>query len=490
MSNRRRSKGLVRKKELIALGIFLSVAGLLLAFIGGFSIINDYLSNASKSLTQTIFPPQKKVATFKKNQRIQIKAQNSKSQTVRAYQNWLGEIQNVHYLSAKNAYRYDVKFDNGKMLKNLSETVIKTGAKPKYANNQIIQLGKEASKDLDGASLMEQRGQAAKIDKSSPNYHDHTGGYKYDVTFDNGVSYTNIHERDLTKIYQVNLKISNSASQNNAVLKAAFAYAKEHPGTVLGLPKGDFKIGTANPDKDYLRLASDTVLRGNQTTLVVEGTAYWFGLATGPGAADGVKNFSMRHVNVRASDLTKGAHFMIMANHGSHWTIANNTFTMVHKAGSHVFDLGSLQNSVFDSNQFIGYAPDLTDKLSLGKDTDLHLYYSEAIQLDAAEKTGMWDASLIKNIDSNYDAYNAEKHLSSNITISNNAFLPYKNAAGKIVAYGATIGQHSSNVGAVTIYNNTFTSTLTRQLGQKDWVFEPIHVHSVAYAAIYDNIIN
>lgn len=56
---------------------------------------------------------------------------------------------------------------------------------------------------------------------------------------------------------------------------------------------------------------------------------------------------------------------MIMADHGTDWHIYDNKFTMVHKRNSHIFDLGSLQNSLFEKNQFIGYAPELVQDQQL-----------------------------------------------------------------------------------------------------------------------------
>ena len=488
MATKRQSKSLVRKQEIIPLLIFVFSAFLLLAFTGGITILTKMVQETSASVTKVIFPPKKKTASFKKNQDVQIKVSSNSS--LAKYGGWIGKIKQVHYLKEKNTYRYDVIFENKKVLKKMKASVIQAKEKAKYQVGEIIQLKKSAETDLDGASLSDYKGTAGKVDNISLNYRSQDGGYKYDITFDDGIKYTNIHERDLSTIYQVKLSADNSASQNNEVLRQAFAYAKDNPGTVLGLPSGEFKIGSQTPEQDYQLLSSDTELRGNKTTLLVEGTAYWFGLATGPGAEDGVKNFTMRNIDVKASDLTKGDHFMIMANHGTNWKIINNSFTMVHKSGSHIFDLGSVQNSVFNGNQFVGYAPDLTNKTNVAEGDDLHLYYAEAIQLDAAENTGMWDANLIKNIDPNYAANNAQRHLSSNIVITNNAFLPYKDSSGKIIAYSASIGQHSSDVGLVSIYNNTFTSSLVKQIAKNDWVLKPIHLQSDYANAIYANTIN
>ena len=82
-------------------------------------------------------------------------------------------------------------------------------------------------------------------------------------------------------------------------LNKLFAYAKQHSGTILSLPNGEFKIGSQTPDKDYITLTSDTEIHGDNTTLLVEGSAYWFAFATGTSASDGVKNFTMRNINIK-----------------------------------------------------------------------------------------------------------------------------------------------------------------------------------------------
>ncbi|MCI5870708.1 MAG: hypothetical protein MRZ78_01635, partial [Streptococcus sp.] len=86
----------------------------------------------------------------------------------------------------------------------------------------------------------------------------------------------------------------------------------------------------------------------------------------------------------------------------------------------------------------------------------------------------------------------SEKQVSSNITVTNNKFLPYIDASGKIVAYSGTIGQHSSQVGYVTVTNNTFESPFVTRFSQSEdlWYFKPIHFPADTVSYISGNTIS
>lgn len=244
-------------------------------------------------------------------------------------------------------------------------------------------------------------------------------------------------------------------------------------------PKGHFKLGTLTPDKDYQVLPSHTSLIGRQTTLLISGSEYWLGLPSGPKAEDGVSDFRMTGLHFKAQNLVKGDKLLIMVDHGKDWFISHNRFTLVHQKGSHVFDLGSLQNSRFSENEFYGYAPDLDSQELFKKDHNLHDFYAEAIQLDASDPNGVWDAGIIKSIQANNHLYNQTRFLCNGISIDHNHFLPYKNEKGNIIAYGASIGQHSSKVGQVSIRHNVFENCIVSQFSPvKSWVLAPIHVLS------------
>ncbi|WP_131542066.1 hypothetical protein [Streptococcus sp. X16XC17] len=236
-------------------------------------------------------------------------------------------------------------------------------------------------------------------------------------------------------------------------------------------------IGSQTLETDYQLLPSDTEILGNETTLKVSGKVRWLGLPTGPEATDGVKNFQMSHMIFEAEDLSKGASFMIMTNHGDDWMIRHNQFIMVQPAGGHVFDLGGLQNSLFEGNAFIGFAPELTNKIPLPTEHG-HDYYAEAIQFDRSSNNGIWDANIIKDVNPEFfNDYNQVAYNSSNITVSNNIFKEYRDVSGNIIAYGPSIGQHqhSSGVTDAYIYHNTFQSPLISRLNSSLWVLQPIH---------------
>ncbi|MGT2637998.1 HlyD family secretion protein [Streptococcus ratti] len=495
MENRRhKRKGLVRKREIIVLAIFVSSAVLLLAATNSFRVLARTLNLKPVGIALPFVSKEaKQKSRYDSGQKVQI----SSGKKLADYQNWIGTIKKVKSTETsqrKLAYSYEIKFDNGRTIKHVRESDLAKTKKSTYHQGQVVKLKSSAKENLKGRSLSDYQTSAGRVDQVSYNHSSAAGGYKYDITFDDGGKVTDIQEGDLETIYQVKLKAENSAAQNNDVLRQAFAYAKEHPGTILGLPSGKFKIGSQTPNKDYLTLASNTEIRGDNTTLLVEGAAYWFALATGPKATDGVKNFTMRNLNIKASDLDKGNHFMIMANHGDHWRVLNNSFTMVHKKGSHVFDMGGLQNSTFKGNQFTGYAPELVNAKQIDANTSLHDYYSEAIQLDASSDNGVWDGGLIKAIDPNYSSHNKEKQLSRNIVVTDNSFVPYYDSKGNIKAYSGSVGQHSSDVGPIKIYNNVFSNTLVGRISvnEKDklWLFKAVHLKLERKGTVYDNDID
>lgn len=318
--------------------------------------------------------------------------------------------------------------------------------------------------------------------------------YSYGANFPNVGQLEQLTAADFIWIKELALREDYSASQNNAILQDALNQAKEQEETRLLFPKGRFLIGSQTPDKDYILLTSNVTLRGQDTTLVVDGSARWFGLATGPGPQDGLSNFAMTDLTIEAKDLKAGNQFILMANHGDNWQISNNRFILVHQISSHIFDLGGVQNATFTGNRFEGYAPELT-AVTTTAGRSPHNFIAEVIQFDASSNNGEWDGGMLKAIDQNYDRYNSEPLISHNITVINNAFLPYINSQGELIAYGGSIGQHSSGVGQVTIINNRFSASLSRRfmdsVPESDrWLYEPIHIMSNAQNTIYDNSID
>lgn len=284
--------------------------------------------------------------------------------------------------------------------------------------------------------------------------------YTYTASFPNFVQMTDLFEADFVSRITLALKEANSPAENDHILRQALDQARENPATRIDFPTGRFAIGSQTPEKDYQMLTSNLDLRGHDTTLVVHGFARWFGLATGPNPTDGLSNFSMSGLTIEAQDLVKGNQFILMANHGQNWRVTNNRFTLVHQLSSHIFDLGGVQDVVFSDNVFEGYAPELTPVTELGHYT-VHNIIAEAIQFDASSDNGQWDGGMLKAIDANYAVNNPRQELSQNITVTGNYFLPYLDQAGNVVAYGASIGQHSSGVGYVTIVDNVFSTTVT-----------------------------
>ena len=486
-------KGLFRPQELIALGVLILAVIILLAATHSFGVIKKDVQGIASHLqigSENLQPK------FQSDEKVQISGQASKSiagKDLTNYQNWIGKVKSddqVDTKDGKSVMTYSIKFSNGDSINGVKESDLSKAPDAKFKKSTTIQVSQSAQTDLDGYDLSDFRLEAAKVMAVDYNYSS-GGGYKYDLSFDDGTKVYNVGESSLNDIYHVGLKESNSASQNNKILEDAFNYAKDNPGTILGLPSGNYTVGSQNPQSEYVTLASDTQIRGDNTKLIVDGTEYWFAFATGPGATDGVQNFTMRDITIQAKDLTKGDHFMIMANHGSNWDIANNTFTMVHKMGSHIFDLGGLQNSTFSGNTFEGYAPELTDKTEMSQVASDHDVYAEAIQFDTSDNKGEWDGKILQGIDPNYSSYNPNKVMTSNISVTGNSFIPYKDKSGKVIAYGASLGQHSGDVSNVVVTGNTFTSTLTSRFHQDtNWMFKPVHFTEASSTSVYGNTTN
>lgn len=413
---------------------------------------------------------------FKKGTQVMLRETGSSD--FENYGTLIGTIETIK--ETEKGFIYKVLFSKNLPSINVEENNLKQ-VSSKYNLGQIIELN--PSTGING------EGEITSITVKSS---DSMGEISYEANFKNVGPVTNITDDDLATIYKVPLESSNSPTDNLKILQKSMEEAKNNNYTILDFPEGSFNIGTATPDKDYILLTSNIELRGNGAKLIIDGTMYWFGLATGTQAIDGVSNFSMHDLNIEAKDLVNGDHFMLMANHGNNWSVYNNSFTLVHKSGSHIFDLGGVQNASFNNNKFIGYAPDLANETKIPEGADQHAYYSEVIQFDNSDNAAVWDAGLIKRIDPDYDTHNAIKYLSSNIVVDNNEFLPYKDSTGRIIAYSGTIGQHSSDVGPVTITNNRFKSSFVTRFSESEtvWFFNPIHLPENTISYISGNTID
>lgn len=316
-----------------------------------------------------------------------------------------------------------------------------------------------------------------------------TMAFRYTVIFEADHMHEQVLLKDLVPVFSIPLREDNTGIENHAIIQQAIERSKAFSAAVIDFPEGAFYIGSHQRDKDYLLLSSHIWFRGNQTTLKVSGAARWFGLATGAMASDGVSDFKMTGFDIRAENLETGSQFLVMANHGQGWHIEGNRFTMVHSLGSHVFDLGGLQDSQFLSNQFIGYAPELTGVETISG-RQPHDFYAEAIQLDVSDASVPWDGGMMAEIDPNYAANSQERLMSQNIVIAYNQFLPYKDDHDNIKAYSASVGQHSSEVGYVAIYQNLFQDSLVKRYqvtGDLSWYFDPILIRSHEQVYIADN---
>ena len=371
----------------------------------------------------------------------------------------------------------------------------------KYKQHQTVEIQGYATHESNGYYLVPHQNWIGTVKAVNKNVNNAVGGWEYHIVYDNGQQNVHVLEQDIRFVYHVNLKATNNRTQNNQALQSAFDYAKAHRDVTLYLPKGDYVIGSSISESqlsphnksEYVTLASNTKLRGNDkgTNLVVDGTMLWFGLPTGQNGVDGVSNLTLDNLHVRAKDERNGNYFMVMLNHGNNILVQRSSFTMVQKQSRHIFDLGGVQNVTFKNNKFVGYAPELTHVHHIPPGIDLHKFYAEAIQLDYANNHGGWDAGMIRRIAPQaYQAHNRNTVLSNNISILYNQFLPfYKD--GRLVAYSSTVGQHSSQVGNVTILGNRFEKTLTSRYHHGSWIMKPIHYMSAGgtRAIVRDNVI-
>ncbi|MGT2783971.1 hypothetical protein [Streptococcus merionis] len=410
---------------------------------------------------------------FAKGQQVIITPEGIESNdTLSPYRNRLARIESFSSQKSgeKESIAYTLNFGHGDIVDGISEEVLSEMA-TSFALNQEVEL-----LDRTGAARVET------IFKEG----DHE---IYSVKLEDGSVVDQLSFQQLAYVYDLPLKAANLPQDNNRLIQEAMDLSSHYSFVVIRFPKGRYRIGSQIPESEYILLRSNVELRGQETELVVEGAARWFGLATGPTGYDGVSHFLMNGLHFTASDLVNGNQFIIMTNHGYGWQIENNRFTMVHKMSSHIFDLGGLQESTFTNNTFEGYAPNLTNETEIGE-RDLHNFYSEAIQLDSSSNQTGWDGGMMRAIDPNYDWTSSIPIMTNHITISHNQFLPYYNAEGKVVAYGATVGQHSSKVGMVSIYGNTFKETLATRFKDKspeNWFLEPIHLQSEMLVDIRDN---
>lgn len=462
------------KRDILILSTLLFIA---LCLIGSYFWLNiSEKSDFVGSLT-TLFS--------KKKQTLELQPQFKKSQMVK-----LSKFENKEYKDIKNkvgiilkstvkddSVTYTVKFSDTQIIKGILESDVSL-VTPAIAFDQKVAYLYGDFNDKGIVTSIEMVPETMDV-------------FRYAVRFSDGRTMSDLDLSELVFLYDVPLRESYGSQDNNQILRETFTLVENYAYSILNFPKGRFKIGSQEPDKDYLILPSNVELNGHDTTLVVSGTAYWFGLATGVESTEGLSQFTMRNLSFEAADLVNGNHFMLMANHGTDWLIEDNRFTMVHQSKSHLFDLGGVYNVVFQRNQFIGFAPDLTSVDKLSEDIDLHAVYSETIQLDSSDTSAVWDAGLIKRLDPDYDSHNAVKQFSHNIIIRGNAFLPYRNTQGQIVAYSGTVGQHSSDVGYVEVVNNLFEDSLVLRYpeSQTNWVLKPIHFSPQSFVYVEGNSI-
>lgn len=480
MIRKKRIFGLFRVSELLLVGLLISLLFALFALTNSFSTLHNMLATAGLIQRSANQKPHYQVG-----QEVQVKLPGK-------YRDWIGKVsKRLANLDDKYRlnYHYEITFPTEQVSIHVGESDLTKADKAKFAKGDIVKLSSPKVKE-DGNTY---QGQLATVEKVKTHHAPSSGGYQYDMTLNDGQHLDGIPEKAIVVPYRIALKEENTAQENNQLLRKAFTYAQTHPNSILAFPKGQFRIGSITPDVDYAVLPSETAIVGNQTELIIQGTMYWFGFPTGPEAHQGVHHLTLAGIHFKASDLNKGNHFMIMADHGSDWHVYNNRFTMVHQRNSHLFDLGSLQNSLFEKNDFIGYAPELTEESGLLSKAGGHDFFSEAIQFDAATHRFAWDGDLLKKIAPNYDTFNQIRHLCHNITISQNQFLPYIDSKGKLKAYSGSIGQHSSEVGAITVINNVFASSIVSRANKEpspSWFMEPIHFPPNSPVTIVGNTIN
>lgn len=441
-----------RRKERRNLGILFGILALLLTLFLSLDFFEKGKNSFIAPLISFFQPKEPPKPRFSKGNQVLYKDGEEEI---------IGQIVNSTE-DKEEGFIYEIELELGRIKDNIPENQLEAVA-------TLYQLGDDV--DLAPSSTLQGSGQITKINRINHQI-------IYEASVEQLGRVYDIKEDELKTTLQVGLKAENSREENNKIFRQALEESQSNGFTILEFPEGEFEMGVDDPAKDYFTLPSNIELRGNNTTLVVDGGMFWFGFATGPGATDGLTNFIMEDLHIRAKDLQNGNQFMLMANHGYNWTIRNNQFTLVHKMSSHIFDLGGVQYAEFIGNTFSGYAPNLTDTQALPENADFHRFYAEAIQLDASNNSGVWDGSYLRNTDPNYSTNNVETILSNGIVIRNNQFIPYKDASGKVIAYGATLGQHSSKVGYVTISGNLFESTLSTRFGPLEnhqWVLKPIH---------------
>lgn len=474
-----------RRQRRVYLNLFLLVL-LLANLLALYWVLQGIENGQNLSTSQPVQTVREESALFKSGQTVQLlqKAQTSISgEPLEEFKPLVGQVVAVETVDSQgeSKHTYRVRYGASWEVAGLLEEDLRPVDVP-YALGQEVALVEHvrAGQFEDGLVT------GIRLEAVAGKMH-----YTYTADFTTLGQVTDLVETDFVPRIALDLKEENSPEDNDHLIRQALEQARNNPATRIDFPTGRFAIGSQTPEKDYQILASNLDLRGQDTTLVVHGSARWFGLATGPEAVDGLSNFAMSGLTIEAKDLVKGNQFIIMANHGHNWQITNNRFVLVHQLSSHIFDLGGVQEAVFTGNVFEGYAPELTPVTELGQ-YRTHNMIAEAIQFDAASSNGEWDGGMLLAIDPNYLTNNPHQQISHHITVTDNYFLPYRDQAGNLVAYGASIGQHSSDVGYVTIVNNVFSETLSSrfidQVAPSDqWLFDPIHVSSEYSNAIYGN---
>ena len=159
------------------------------------------------------------------------------------------------------SFVYEVELELGVTQKEIPEKELSAVA-------TLYQLGEDV--DLAPSSTLEGSGQITKINRVQDQI-------IYEASVENLGHVYDIKEDELKTTIQIELRAENFIVFLTTIFRQALEASSKNGFTILEFPEGEFEMGFDDPAKDYFILPSNIQLRGNNTTLVVDGAMFWFG---------------------------------------------------------------------------------------------------------------------------------------------------------------------------------------------------------------------
>lgn len=236
---------------------------------------------------------------------------------------------------------------------------------------------------------------------------------------------------------------------------------------------------------------SSTFLIGNGTTLYLHATGNHIKNASSQIISNATFYGSVSNqINSDGTVTSNAGNFNADLIHASYITFKNMSFNNSQDVNDHLFDVMGSNYIAFDNVSARGYFGDYTvSQLRDAYNYSNHSLYAEAIQIDIATSgaSGISDLNATEIFNNSMN----DEAPSTNITIKNSYFGPYKGATGQGIInknntvvtkpYGSTVGSHtgySNGYANIRITNNQFVNTIYVDDSSMTKLMYPVHIQT------------